>query len=89
MSRPRVFSRDSGPPSEESTDRIADAIAKLRALAGPKPAKKAPTFESVLEHLEAVNAELEKRPHALDDRQRANIRRRTATPEQLGGTGGA
>ena len=58
------------PWGEENSERLTDAIRKLRAIAAPKPVKKAPAFESLLERLDAVNADLEKWPGTLDDGQR-------------------
>ena len=58
---------------EGNNERIAQEIGKLRAIAAPKPAKKAPTFESVLERLEALNLELQKWQGTLDDRQRRSL----------------
>ena len=67
MSTPHTTRRIDG------AQRIAAEIGKLRAIAAPKPAKKAPTFDSVLERLEALNAELQKWPGTLDDRQRRSL----------------
>jgi hypothetical protein len=53
----------------ENTERIAQAIEKLR-IAAPKAAKKTVTVETLLARLDAVNAQLEKSPEPLDDGQR-------------------
>ena len=45
---------------EDNMERIGDAIGKLRAIVAPKPAKKAVTFESLLERLDSLNTQLGK-----------------------------
>jgi hypothetical protein len=54
----------------ENGPRINEAVGKLRAIGAPKSGKRSTTFEALLARVDALNAQLEKTPLTLDDRQR-------------------
>jgi hypothetical protein len=57
------------PWGTQHTERLAEAIGKLRAIAAPKPARTPRGFDQLLERIEALNVFLDKND-PLDDRQR-------------------
>ena len=60
------------PWAPENGARIADGLAKLRAIAAPKQ-KRCDGFEALLKHFTTLNEKLEKITDTLDDRQRISL----------------
>jgi hypothetical protein len=56
--------------SLDNTERITEAVGKLRAIAAPRPERRATGFDLLFERFDALNAQLEKMPVVIEDRHR-------------------
>lgn len=57
----------------ENGPRIAEGLAKLRAIAAPESGKRSSSYQALLKRFHALNQQLEKLPVTVDDRLRRSL----------------